>query len=199
MSDDRSVEQSDPFDRFRTWYDEARLAGQPFPNAMSLSSVGADGGPASRMVLLSSFDRRGFVFHTNYGSRKATELSACPLAALLFWWESLDRQVRIEGAVVRTSAGESDAYFAGRPRGAQVGAWASDQSRPLPNRETLEERVREIAARYGEDPVPRPPHWGGFRVIPRGFEFWSGRENRLHERTRYDLSPGGWTARILYP
>ena len=199
MGNDRPTDRLNPFDMFCAWYEEARLAGLPLPNAMSLSSVGADGSPASRMVLLSSFDRGGFVFHTNYGSRKAKELSASPRAALLFWWESLDRQVRIEGTVARTSAGESDAYFAGRPRGAQVGAWASDQSRFLPNRETLEERVREIAARHEGDPVPRPPHWGGFRVVPRVFEFWSGRENRLHERTRYDLSSGVWTAMKLYP
>ncbi len=199
MGNDRPTDRPDPFDLFRTWYEEARLAGQPLPGAMSLSSVGADGSPASRMVLLSSFDRRGFVFHTNYGSRKAAEISVFPRAALLFWWDSLNRQVRIEGTVARTDPGESDAYFAGRPLGAQIGAWASDQSRPLPDRETLEARVRETAARHGEGPVPRPPHWGGFRVVPTAFEFWSGRENRLHERTRYDPIPGGWSAMRLYP
>jgi pyridoxamine 5'-phosphate oxidase len=193
------MDRSDPFDLFRKWYDEAGLAGQRFPNAMSVSSVGADGNPSSRMVLLSSHDRRGFVFHTNYESRKGAELSAFPRAALLFWWESLNRQVRIEGTVDRTGADESDAYFAGRPRGAQIGAWASMQTRRLPSRETLEERVREIAARYGGGPVPRPPHWGGFRVAPCSFEFWSGREDRLHDRTRFDPSPGGWTPTALYP
>jgi len=199
MGNDSPTDRSDPFDMFHAWYEAARLAGQPLSNAMSLSSCGADGSPASRMVLLSSFDRRGFVFHTNYESRKAAEISVSPRAALLFWWHLLDRQVRVEGTVTRTGAEESDAYFAGRPRGAQIGAWASDQSRPLPNRETLEERVREIAARFGEGPVPRPPHWGGFRVAPRAFEFWSGRDNRLHERTRFVPSPGGWTAFNLYP
>jgi len=193
------MDGSDPFDLFRNWYDEAHLGGEAFPNAMSLSSVGADGCPSSRMVLLSSYDRRGFVFHTNYESRKGAELSAFSRAALLFWWNTLNRQVRIEGTVEKTSAGESDAYFAGRPRGAQIGAWASTQSRPLPNREALDERVREIAARYGEGPVPRPRHWGGYRVVPRSFEFWSGREDRLHERTRFDPSPGGWTPTALYP
>ncbi len=193
------MDGSDPFDLFRRWYDEAHLAGQKFPNAMSLTTAGADGCPSSRMVLLSSHDRRGFVFHTNYESRKGDELSAFPRAALLFWWESLNRQVRIEGAVERTSPGESDAYFAGRPRGAQIGAWASDQSRPLPDRKMLESRVREVIARFGEGPVPRPPHWGGYRVAPRSFEFWSGREDRLHERTRFDASPGGWTPTALYP
>ena len=194
-----SIDRPDPFDLFRAWFDEARVAGQPLPNAMSVSSVGANGSPASRMVLLSSFDRRGFVFHTNYESRKGTEFSASPRAALLFWWQSLDRQVRIEGTVARTSAEESIAYFAGRPRGAQIGAWASDQSRPLPNRETLEARVLEIAARFDGDPVPRPPHWGGFRIVPHAFEFWAGRENRLHERTWYGLSPAGWATVTLYP
>jgi pyridoxamine 5'-phosphate oxidase len=199
MGNDRAMDRPDPFKMFHAWYEEARLAGQPLPNAMSLSSVDADGSPASRMVLLSSFDSRGFVFHTNYESRKAAELSATPRVALLFWWHSLDRQVRIEGTVAKTAAEESDAYFAGRPRGAQIGAWASDQSRPLPNRETLAERVREVSARFGDGPVPRPPHWGGFRVVPQAFEFWAGRESRLHERTRYVLSPGGWTAMQLYP
>jgi len=195
----RPTASSDPFDLFGAWCAEAQRAGQVLPDAMSLSTVGTDGRPASRMVLLSSFDREGFVFHTNYDSRKGAELAAAPQAALLFWWSSLDRQVRIEGAVTRTRPEESDAYFAGRPRGAQLGAWASSQSRPLAGRETLDARVREVAARYGEDPVPRPPHWGGYRVAPAMFEFWIGRQDRLHERTRYDRSAVGWTATILYP
>jgi pyridoxamine 5'-phosphate oxidase len=151
------------------------------------------------MVLLSSFDERGFVFHTNYESGKGSEIAACPQVALLFWWDSPNQQVRIEGVAERTSPEESDAYFAGRPRGAQLGAWASDQSRPLPSRETLEARVRKVEARYPRAPVPRPSHWGGYRVIPSSFEFWASREDRLHDRFRYDRTPGGWTATRLYP
>jgi pyridoxamine 5'-phosphate oxidase len=189
----------DPFDLFRDWYDEANGSSLPMPHAMSLSTVRADGSPASRMVLLSSFDARGFVFHTNYGSAKGREIGASPRAALLFWWESLNRQVRIEGAVEKTAPEESDAYFARRPRGAQIGAWASDQSRVLPSRETLETRVREIEARHQGGQVPRPPHWGGYRVIPRIFEFWTGREDRLHDRLRYERTADGWTTTQLYP
>ena len=189
----------DPFVLFRDWYDEANRSSLPMPHAMSLSTVRADGSPASRMVLLSSFDARGFVFHTNYGSGKGGEIADSPRAALLFWWESLNRQVRIEGAVEKTAPEESDAYFAGRPRGAQIGAWASDQSRVLPFGETLEARVREIEARHQGGPVPRPPHWGGYRVIPRAFEFWTGRENRLHDRLRYDRTAEGWATTQLYP
>ena len=189
----------DPFDLFRGWYDEANRSSLPMSHAMSLSTVRADGSPASRMVLLSSFDARGFVFHTNYGSGKGGEISACPRTALLFWWEPLNRQVRIEGAVEKTAPEESDAYFAGRPRGAQIGAWASNQSRVLPFRETLEARVREIEARHKGGPVPRPPHWGGYRVIPRVFEFWMGRENRLHDRLRYERTAEGWATTQLYP
>jgi len=189
----------DPFALFGTWYDEANRSSLPMPHAMSLSTVRADGSPASRMVLLSSFDARGFVFHTNYGSAKGGEIAACPRAALLFWWESLNRQVRIEGAVEKTVPEESDVYFAGRPRGAQISAWASDQSRVLPFRETLEAQVREIEARHQGGPVPRPPRWGGYRVIPHAFEFWTGRENRLHDRLRYDRTAEGWATTQLNP
>ncbi len=188
-----------PFDLFRVWYDEACSSSRPLPNAMSLSTVSGNGSPASRMVLLSSFDERGFVFHTNYESCKGSEIEAHPRVALLFWWESPNRQVRIEGAVERTSPEESDAYFTERPRGAQLGAWASDQSRSLPSRETLEERIRKAEARFAGAPVPRPPHWGGYRVKPSSFEFWTGREDRLHDRLRYDRTPDGWTATRLYP
>lgn len=189
----------DPFHRFRDWYEDARSSSHSVPNAMCLSTVGADGSPAARMVLLGSFDRRGFVFHTNYESRKAAELAACPRAALLFWWEPLNRQVRIEGSVERTAPEESDAYFAARPRASQVGAWASAQSRHLPFRETLERRMWTFEARFKDAPVPRPPYWGGYRVLPSAFEFWTGREDRLHERIRYDRSRQGWAVTLLYP
>lgn len=189
----------DPFDLFREWYEEACDSSLPLPNAMALSTVRRDGTPASRMVLLSSYDHRGFVFHTNYESAKGTEIADCPRAALLFWWEPVNRQVRIEGSVEKTAPEESDAYFANRPRGARLGAWASDQSRPLPHREMLEARLREIESRHAGAPVPRPPHWGGFRVIPSSFEFWAGRDDRLHERIRYERTPRGWEATGLFP
>jgi pyridoxamine 5'-phosphate oxidase len=195
---DQAGEYRDPFDLFRDWYDEACRSSLALPNAMGLATVRADGSPAARMVILGSFDRRGFVFHTNYESGKGAEIAACPRAALLFWWEPLNRQVRIEGAVERTAPGESDASFAGRPRVSQLGAWASDQSRPLPLRETLEARVREFEAHFEGIPVPRPPHWGGYRVIPGAFEFWTGREDRLHERIRFDRTSEGWAATRLY-
>ena len=189
----------DPFELFREWYEEAGGSSLAFPNAMSLSTVRTDGTPASRMVLLSSYDRRGFVFHTNYESAKGREIANCPRAALLFWWEPMNRQVRIEGPVEKTTPEESDAYFAKRPRGAGLGAWASAQSRILPHREMLEARLREIEARHAGVPVPRPPHWGGFRVIPSAFEFWAGREDRLHERIRYERTSRGWETAGLFP
>jgi pyridoxamine 5'-phosphate oxidase len=189
----------DPFDRFRDWYEEAVRSSTGIPNAMCLSTARDGGTPAARMVLLSSFDRQGFVFHTNYESAKGGEIAACPRVALLFWWEPLNRQVRIEGVAEKTSPEESDAYFAKRPRGAQLGAWASEQSRPLPSPETLAERVRAVEKRHEGDPVPRPPHWGGYRVTPCVFEFWTGRENRLHDRLRYGRTPDGWAATRLYP
>ena len=194
-----TVENVGPFARFRDWYEEALRSPHAIPNAMCLSTVGVDGTPAARMVLLASFDDRGFVFHTNYESRKGAELAACPHAALLFWWESLNRQVRVEGSAERTTPEESDAYFSRRPRASQLGAWASDQSRPLPLWETLEARMRELEERFKDLPVPRPPQWGGYRVLPSAFEFWKGREDRLHERLRYDRTPGGWAVRLLYP
>jgi len=188
-----------PFDLFRDWYGEATRSAIAIPNAMSLSTAGTGGRPSSRMVLLSSFDERGFVFHTNYESRKGREISVFPHAALLFWWEPLNRQVRIEGELDRTSSEESDAYFSRRPRGSQIGAWASDQSRALSSREELEARMREIEGRYAEGPIPRPPHWGGYRVVPRTIEFWTGRENRLHDRIRFQRAGEGWESLLLYP
>jgi len=190
---------SRPFEMFRDWYGEACRSAIAMPDAMGLSTVGADGGPSSRMVLLSSYDERGFVFHTNYESRKGRELPGCRRAALLFWWETLNRQIRIEGVVGKTSPEESDTYFSQRPLGSKLGAWASDQSRPLSSREALEARVREVEKRYAEGPIPRPPHWGGYRVVPNLFEFWTGRENRLHDRLRFHRTADGWESLRLYP
>ena len=189
----------DPFALFRDWYDQARSAPIAKPNAMSLATAGADGRPTSRMVLLSSYDERGFVFHTNYLSRKGEDLAHTPWASLLFWWDPLGYQIRIEGLVERTSTAESDAYFAGRPRGAQLGAWASTQSRPLPNRTALLDQVQALAQQFEGKPVPRPPHWGGYRVRPRLFEFWQDRGDRLHERLRYQWVDAAWRIDRLHP
>ena len=190
----------DPIALFGTWYEQARAAGIDKPNAMALATAGSSGRPTLRMVLLSSHDTRGFVFHTNYLSRKGDDLAQSAAASLLFWWDPLGYQVRIDGAVERTTAAESDAYFAGRPRGAQIGAWASEQSRAIASRAALEARVIQIAARYDGQPVPRPPHWGGYRVVPQVMEFWQDRADRLHERVRYERTPdGAWTAQRLAP
>ena len=189
----------DPIELFRRWYADALRAEVARPDAMALATVGPGGRPAVRMVLLSSFDERGFVFHTNCRSRKGEEIAQSSRVALSLWWDPLARQVRVEGRAERTSAGESDAYFAGRPRGSQLGAWASDQSAVIPNRAVLEERVREAERRYAGGPVPRPPHWGGYRVVPDLVEFWEGRESRLHDRTRYRREAGGWVAERLAP
>ncbi len=190
---------NDPIALFGTWYEQARAAGIDKPNAMALATAGS-GQPTLRMVLLSSHDARGFVFHTNYLSRKGADLTQSAAASLLFWWDPLGYQVRIDGAVERTTAAESDAYFGGRPRGAQIGAWASEQSRVIASRAALEARVIQIAAQYDGQPIPRPPHWGGYRVLPQVMEFWQDRTDRLHERTRYErTSDGGWRAELLAP
>lgn len=190
----------DPIALFDTWYQQARAAGIDKPNAMALATAGSDGRPTLRMVLLSSHDARGFVFHTNYLSRKGADLAQSPAASLLFWWDPLGLQVRIDGTVERTTAAESDAYFAGRPRGAQIGAWASEQSRVIASRAALEARVIQIAARFDGQPVSRPPHWGGYRVVPQVMEFWQDRADRLHERARYERTPdGGWRVELLAP
>jgi pyridoxamine 5'-phosphate oxidase len=189
---------SNPFDQFTRWFDEAVAAGIPEPNAMTLATVDATGRPAARIVLLKGVDARGFVFHTNYDSRKGRELAAAPRAALLFFWGELERQVRIEGAAEHASAAESDAYFAERPRASQVSAWASPQSAPIPDRAWLEARVQATAARYASA-VPRPPNWGGMRVVPDRFEFWQGRESRLHDRLVWSREGGAWTIARLAP
>jgi len=190
----------DPFAQFARWYmDPAVREGMFEPTAVVLSTVGKDGAPRSRMVLLKGYDASGFVFYTNYHSDKGAELSRRPRAALLFYWPELGRQVRIEGKVGKVSRSESDAYFASRPRGSQVGAWASDQSRTIASREILEARVREFEDRFAGRPVPRPPHWGGFRLAPVMFEFWQGRPSRLHDRIRYRLKNRAWVLDRLSP
>jgi pyridoxamine 5'-phosphate oxidase len=191
---------ADPLEEFRLWYEEALARKVMQPEAVCLATCSADGRPSARMVLLRGFDERGFVFFTNYESRKAEDLAANPQAALVFYWEATDRQVRIEGRVERVTAAEADRYFASRGRGSQLGAWASPQSRVLAGREELEERVRRAIELYPEGPVPRPSYWGGYRVIPDMIEFWQGRDNRLHDRLRYCRQPdGSWRLERLAP
>ena len=189
----------DPFALFDAWYAEARETELNDSNAMTVASVSADGQPSSRMVLLKGHDARGFVFYTNLQSRKARELIDRPKAALLFHWKSLRRQVRIEGPVGEVSQDEADAYFATRGRDSQLGAWASDQSQPLPSREIFEARFAEMEARFDGQDVPRPPHWSGFRVEPARIEFWQDRPHRLHERRLFTRVDGGWEEGLLYP
>jgi pyridoxamine 5'-phosphate oxidase len=165
---------------------------------MTVATVDRDGQPSARTVLLRGWDERGFVFYTNYESRKGAALAAHPRAALLFWWDILQRQIRIEGAVERASAEESDAYFASRPRGHRLSAWASRQSTPIAGADALATTMADAAARFPDD-VPRPPYWGGYRVIPHRFEFWQGRPNRLHDRIVYDREPSGWRLARLSP
>jgi pyridoxamine 5'-phosphate oxidase len=190
---------TDPFELFRAWYDEARTTEINDSNAMALATADAQGRPSVRMVLLKGYDARGFVFYTNREGRKAAELAANPRAALLFHWKTLRRQVRIEGPVSHVSDEESDAYFASRSRDSQLGAWASDQSRPLDARETFERRYEEVRQRFEGQDVPRPPHWGGYRVAPERIEFWLDREHRLHERRLFVRDGAGWREGLLYP
>jgi pyridoxamine 5'-phosphate oxidase len=190
----------DPMTAFATWLDDAARAGLHEPNAMVVSTVGPDG-PSSRMVLLKGLDDRGFVFFTNYHSRKAGELDAEPACALLFPWHPLERQVRIEGTATHVAASESDAYFASRPRPAQLGAWSSPQSEPVESRAVLEQAFRDAEARFADaSSVPRPQHWGGIRVRPHRIEFWQGRPGRLHDRVRFDrVDESRWTTARLAP
>lgn len=190
---------TDPFALFDIWFAEARTTELNDSNAMALATVGAGGQPSVRMVLLKGHGRDGFVFYTNRESRKAGELGPGSKAALLFHWKSVRRQIRIEGSVTLASDAESDAYFASRGRDSQLGAWASDQSRPLADRETFEARFEEVKARFAGGDVPRPPHWGGYRVTPDAIEFWQDRAHRLHERRVFTRDGESWSEGMLYP
>jgi pyridoxamine 5'-phosphate oxidase len=190
---------ADPIEQFTTWFTEAQRS-VPLADAMALASVDASGAPAARFVLLKGFGTAGFDFYTDYRSDKASHLDANPRAALALWWPELGRQVRISGSVTRLDAGESDAYFRTRPRGAQLGAWTSEQSAPLRDRAELVQRFKEIESRFAGSEVGRPPHWGGFRLVPDAVEFWQQGESRLHDRFRYRRSgPAGWLIERLSP
>lgn len=191
---------SDPFEQFGHWFKEALNSRLPEPNAMTLATATPDAWPSARTVLLKSFDPAGFVFYTNYESRKGQELEKNPRVALLFTWLELERQVRIEGTAARVSAEESLAYFQSRPKGSQIGAWASPQSQVIPDRSVLEASVQALAETYSHDEVlPAPPFWGGYRVMPHAIEFWQGRENRLHDRIRYTRQEKSWKMERLAP
>ena len=196
--DERDV-SPDPFAVFGRWFAEAQAAEAPEVNAMVLATATADARPSARVVLLKGFDESGFVFFTDYRSRKGGELEANPRAALAFYWGELERQVRIEGTVSRTSLEESEVYYRTRPLGSRLGAWVSHQSRPIASRSVLEEGLREVERRFAGPDVPLPPHWGGYRVRPECFEFWQGRESRLHDRIRYLRDDGGWKIERLSP
>ncbi len=198
---DESDVQAEPLAQFDIWLGEALRAQLPEPNAMTLATADAAGRPSARIVLIKALDERGFVFFTNYDSRKGREIAENPHAALLFHWIELERQVRIEGRIEKTSAEESDRYFASRPLNSRIGAWASEQSAVLHSRAELEARETEFHARFGEHP-PRPAHWGGYRLVPDALEFWQGRPSRLHDRLRYvrdAAAPNGWRIERLSP
>ncbi len=189
---------ADPFVQFDRWFQDTLQAELPLPNAMTLATATNDGRPSARVVLLKGVDARGFVFYTNYDSRKGQELAANPRAALVFAWSELERQVRIEGAIEKVSAEESDEYFDSRPLGSRIGAWASPQSKVLPDKMALATTVAALVLRYGTSP-PRPPHWGGYRVLPQAIEFWQGRKNRLHDRLLYTKLSNSWRIERLAP
>jgi len=193
------MSRTNPITQFDSWLQDALGAEPSNHNAMALATVAPDGRPSTRMVLLKDHDERGFVFYTNYTSQKGRELKANPNAALCFHWKSLGRQVRIEGPVEPVSDAEADTYYASRPRGSRIGAWASEQSQPVDSREILEARVAELTARYGAGEIPRPPHWSGFRVVPVRIEFWTDRPDRLHDRALFVRTADGWSEQRLQP
>ncbi len=196
---DESMAAEAPLDQFRQWLDEALKANVPEPNAMTLATVGADGRPSTRVVLIKGFDSRGLVWYTNYNSRKGRELAGNPHAALQFHWVELERVVRIEGRVELSDAAEADAYYASRPLASRIGAWASEQSEVLSSRADLVKRTAEMGLRHGLNPL-RPPHWGGYRLVPDYWEFWQGRRSRLHDRICYrQLQDSRWTRQRLSP
>lgn len=189
-----------PYEQFKIWFDQAVAAQLPEPNAMTIATATLDGKPSARMVLLKNYDERGFVFYTNYQSNKGQQLIENPWGAIVFWWAELERQVRIEGRVEKVSDAESDEYFRSRPIGSQLGAWASNQSQVVESREVLERQLEQLKEGYENKDVPRPPHWGGFRVIPDEIEFWQGRPNRLHDRLLYRRGEdSNWTTQRLSP
>lgn len=196
---DKSHAANTPFDQFQQWFEEAMQADQPDVEAMTLSTATSTGKVSARIVLLKGFDERGFIFFTNYESRKSRELIDNPQAALTFYWHTLNRQVRIEGSVEKASAQESAEYFQTRPRGSQLGAWASPQSDEMTSREELEKRLAEVEVRFKEGEIPCPPFWGGWRLRPEQIEFWQGRESRLHDRIIYTKQNGAWRITRLAP
>lgn len=190
---------ADPYDLFADWMEQAKASELNDPNAMTVATTTKDGRPSARIVLLKSWDRHGFVFYTNLESRKSGEIAANPNVALLFHWKTRKRQIRIEGTASQVSDAEADAYFETRPRLSRIGAWASDQSRPLPDRALLEQRLEQAVARYADAPVPRPPHWSGWLITPDAIEFWEDRDFRLHDRAVFSRTADGWTTTRLYP
>ena len=189
-----------PVIQFQKWFDQACSANLPEPNAMTIATVDSEGKPSARVVLLKNYDEKGFVFYTNYNSRKGQELAANPYASIVFWWAQLERQVRITGSVEKISAHESDEYFHSRPLESRLGAWTSNQSEIISSREVLEQRLQELQVKYQDSNIPRPPHWGGFRVIPAEIEFWQGRSSRLHDRLLYtQCDDDSWKIQRLSP
>lgn len=197
LSPDEAAEN--PLEQFRLWFSEAQKSKAQEVNAMNLSTASADGRPSSRIVLLKNISEDGFVFFTNYNSRKGEQIAVNPYAALTFFWPELERQVRIEGRLHKVSAEVSDEYFSRRPRASQLGAWASPQSQEIPGRETLENKEKELEDKFAGQPIQRPPHWGGYELIPDHIEFWQGRPSRLHDRLLYEKKEAGWINKRLAP